>query len=72
MQFFLAHRFIFSKDNIGYLNTLSRISILGIILGIAILITVMSVMNGFEREIKSRILGFASHATIFGSNMNFI
>ncbi len=48
MQFFLAHRFIFSKDNIGYLNTLSRISILGIILGIAILITVMSVMNGFE------------------------
>ena len=70
MQFFLAHRFIFSKDNIGYLNTLSRISILGIILGIAILITVMSVMNGFEREIKSRILGFTSHATIFGSNMN--
>ena len=70
MQFFLAHRFIFSKDNIGYLNSLSRISILGIILGIAILITVMSVMNGFEREIKSRILGFTSHATIFGSNMN--
>tara|TARA_Y100000996_G_scaffold392416_1_gene355170 strand:+ start:56 stop:1288 length:1233 start_codon:yes stop_codon:yes gene_type:complete len=69
MQFFLAHRFIFSKDNIGYFNILSKISILGIILGIAILITVMSVMNGFEKEIKSRILGFTSHVTIFGSDM---
>ena len=53
MQFFLAHRFIFSKDNIGYLNTLSRISILGIILGIAILITVMSVMNGLKERLKA-------------------
>ena len=70
MQLFLAYRFIFSKDNSGYFNILSKISILGIILGIAILITVMSVMNGFEKEIKNKILGFTSHVTIIGEKIN--
>jgi lipoprotein-releasing system permease protein len=40
---------------------------LGIALGIAALITVMSVMNGFEREVRARILGVASHLQIMGS-----
>ncbi len=39
---------------------------LGIALGIAALVTVMSVMNGFEREVRSRILGVASHVQILG------
>ena len=69
MQFFLAYKFLSSKDNSGYLSILSKISVLGIILGIAILITVMSVMNGFEKEIKNRILSFTSHITIYGDSI---
>ena len=41
---------------------------LGIALGVTALITVLSVMNGFERELRGRILGMASHATISGVN----
>jgi lipoprotein-releasing system permease protein len=37
---------------------------LGIALGVTALITVLSVMNGFEKELRERILGMASHATI--------
>jgi len=37
---------------------------LGIALGVTALITVLSVMNGFERELRERILGMASHATV--------
>src|SRR5689334_17987548 len=42
------------------------ISMLGIALGIAALITVMSVMNGFEKEIRARILGAAAHIQLMG------
>src|SRR5262249_33004503 len=41
---------------------------LGIALGIAALITVMSVMNGFEREIRARILGAAAHIQVLGGD----
>ena len=39
-------------------------SMLGIALGVTALITVLSVMNGFEKELRDRILGMASHATV--------
>ncbi len=65
MHFLLAYRFIKSKDNTGFINIISKISVLGIILGISILITVISVMNGFEKELKNKILGFTSHITIY-------
>lgn len=43
---------------------LSRISVLGLILGVALLILVLSVMNGFERELKTRILNLVPHVSI--------
>ena len=65
MRLLLAYRFLRSKHNSSFINIISRISVLGIILGISILITVISVMNGFERELKERVLGFTSDATIY-------
>ena len=49
-----------------FISFISLTSMIGIALGATALITVLSVMNGFERELRERILGFASHATIAG------
>tara|TARA_B100002049_G_C16076622_1_gene375283 strand:+ start:1232 stop:2464 length:1233 start_codon:yes stop_codon:yes gene_type:complete len=48
----------------GFLKVISIFSFLGIMLGVAILIIVMSVMNGFRSELTQKILGFNSHITI--------
>ena len=70
MRFLLAYRFLKSKDNTGFINIISKISVIGIVLGITVLITVMSVMNGFERQLQNKILGFTSHVTLHGDNLN--
>ena len=49
-----------------FISFISLTSMFGIALGVTALITVISVMNGFERELRERILGIASHATISG------
>ena len=72
MQLLLAYRFLKSKHNTGFINIISKISILGIILGVGILITVLSVMNGFEKELRHKILGFTSHVTIYPRNNSFV
>lgn len=51
----------------GFISFISLISTLGIALGVAALIVVLSVMNGFQRELRTRILGVASHVQITGS-----
>ena len=74
MRLLLAYRFLRSKNNSSFINIISKISVLGIILGISILITVISVMNGFERELKDKVLGFTSHVTAYsnhGDNSNY-
>ncbi|MEI6737282.1 MAG: ABC transporter permease, partial [Pseudomonadota bacterium] len=50
----------------GFVSFISLASMLGIALGITALITVMSVMNGFQKEVRARILGVASHIQIVG------
>jgi lipoprotein-releasing system permease protein len=45
----------------GFISFISLISTLGIGLGVAALIVVLSVMNGFQKELRTRILGVASH-----------
>ncbi len=47
-----------------FISFISLISMLGLMLGVAVLITVLSVMNGFDQELRSRILGMVPHATI--------
>ena len=49
-----------------YISFISLISVLGIVIGVWALITVLSVMNGFERELRERILTVASHLTVTG------
>ena len=68
MRLLLAYRFLRSKNNSSFINIISKISVLGIILGISILITVISVMNGFERELKDKVLGFTSHVTAYSNH----
>lgn len=60
-ELFVGLRYTRAKRRNHFISFISLVSMLGIALGIAALVTVMSVMNGFEREIRSRILGVASH-----------
>ena len=57
-------RFLKARKNDGFLNVISIFSFIGISLGVAVLIIVMSVMNGFRTELIKKIVGFNSHLTI--------
>src|SRR5688572_14095392 len=50
----------------GFINFISGVSMLGIALGVAALIIVLSVMNGFQKEVRDRMLGVVSHIEIYG------
>ena len=68
---FIGLRYTRAKRRNHFISFISLISMLGIALGVTALITVLSVMNGFERELRERILGMTSHATIsaFGGGL---
>jgi len=57
-------RFIKARKNDGFLNVISIFSFIGISLGVAVLIIVMSVMNGFRTELIDKIVGFNAHAVV--------
>jgi lipoprotein-releasing system permease protein len=61
---FIGLRYTRAKRRNHFISFISFISMIGIALGVTALITVLSVMNGFEKELRERILGMASHATI--------
>ena len=67
-QLFIGLRYVRAKRRNHFISFISLISMVGVALGVMALITVLSVMNGFEKELTSRILGMASHATIYQSN----
>jgi len=64
-------RYTRAKRRTQFISFISLISVAGIALGIWALITVMSVMNGFEKEIRERILGAAAHIQILGPEEGF-
>ena len=64
LEVFIGLRYVRAKRRNHFISFISVISMLGVALGIWALITVLSVMNGFEKELRERILGMASHATI--------
>jgi lipoprotein-releasing system permease protein len=66
-ELFVGLRYTRAKRRTHFISFISFISIFGIALGIWALITVMSVMNGFEKEVRSRILGAAAHIQILGA-----
>ena len=66
----LAGRYLRAKRKEGGVALISLISFIGITLAVAVLIIVMSVMNGFRAELLSRILGFGGHAFVTGPVLN--
>lgn len=64
LPIWLGLRYTAAKRRNHFISFISLISILGILVGVTALITVLSVMNGFERELRERILGIAAHATV--------
>ncbi|MBL1242176.1 MAG: lipoprotein-releasing ABC transporter permease subunit [OCS116 cluster bacterium] len=62
----LAFRYIKGKSRDGFISVISGFSFLGIMLGVATLIIVMSVMNGFREELTSKILGMNGHIILTG------
>ncbi|PTN11208.1 lipoprotein-releasing ABC transporter permease subunit [Nitrosomonas aestuarii] len=65
-ELFIGLRYTRAKKRNHFISFISLISLLGITLGMTALITVMSVMNGFQKEVRARILGVASHVQITG------
>jgi len=66
LQAFIGLRYVRARRRNGFISFISFSSLLGIALGVTALITVLSVMNGFEREVRERILSMTAHATISG------
>ena len=60
----IAFRYLKTRKKDGFLNVISIFSFIGISLGVAVLIIVMSVMNGFRTELVNKILGFNSHIIV--------
>ena len=60
----ITFRFLKARKKDGFLNIISIFSFIGISLGVAVLIIVMSVMNGFRTELINKIVGFNSHITV--------
>jgi len=60
-EYFIAKRYFHSKRRTGFISLINYFSIAGVMIGVAALIIVLSVMNGFETEVRSRIIGFDAH-----------
>ena len=60
----ITFRFLKARKKDGFLNVISIFSFIGIGLGVAVLIIVMSVMNGFRTELINKIVGFNAHITV--------
>jgi len=65
-EWLVGTRYLRSGHRRGFLSFITGISIAGLALGVAVLLVVMSVMNGFEKELRARILNVSPHATLSG------
>lgn len=72
LEVFIGLRYTRAKRRNHFISFISLISMFGIALGVAALITVLSVMNGFEQELRGRILSVASHVTITNATGEFL
>ena len=68
----ITFRFLKARKKDGFLNVISIFSFIGISLGVAVLIIVMSVMNGFRTELINKIVGFNPHITVKSYDNNGI
>jgi lipoprotein-releasing system permease protein len=63
-EYWIGRRYVRSRSSNGFISLISAISMLGIAVAVAVLIVVLSVVNGFERELKDRLLAMSAHASI--------
>ncbi|HEY7885540.1 MAG TPA: lipoprotein-releasing ABC transporter permease subunit [Cellvibrionaceae bacterium] len=61
----LGRRYALSRDSSHLVSFISRMSVLGLVIGVALLLLVMSIMNGFDRELRERILRILPQATLY-------
>lgn len=66
-EFWIGNRYVRSRSSNRFVSLISLISMLGIAIAVAVLIIVLSVVNGFERELQDRLLAMTGHASIQGS-----
>lgn len=66
LPLWIAARYVRRRPRSGFLTLLTGFSVLGVAVGVCALLTVMSVMNGFEGEIQSRIAGTDAHVVLLG------
>jgi lipoprotein-releasing system permease protein len=64
LELFLALRYVRSREAGFFVSFITWVSLLGVALGVLALITILSVMNGFEGELRSRLLSLSAHATL--------
>src|SRR6516225_3340794 len=69
-EWLIGTRYLRSTHRRGFVSFVAIVSVLGLALGVATLIVVLSVMNGFQREIRNRILSVTAHATMMGLEGN--
>lgn len=67
-ELFIGLRYTRAKRRNGFVSFIALLSMLGIALGVAALIVVLSVMNGFGKELRERTLGMTAHATVTGQD----
>ena len=65
-EFWIGSRYVRARSSNSFVSLISAISMLGIAIAVSVLILVLSVVNGFERELKDRLLAMTAHASIEG------
>jgi lipoprotein-releasing system permease protein len=66
-EFFIARRYLKSKRKTKFVSVITLISIGGVLIGVTALDFILSMMNGFEKEVRSRIIGTTAHVSIFST-----
>ena len=65
-ELWIGNRYVRSRSSNSFVSLISAISMLGIAIAVAVLIVVLSVVNGFERELQEKLLTMTAHASIEG------
>ncbi|MBT8092213.1 MAG: lipoprotein-releasing ABC transporter permease subunit [Gammaproteobacteria bacterium] len=68
VELFVGLRYLRAKRRTRFVSFITLISLLGVALGVAALIVILSVMNGFEGELRSRLLSMSAHGTVKAAN----
>ena len=65
-EMWIGRRYVRARSSNNFVSLISAISMLGIAIAVTVLIVVLSVVNGFERELQDRLLAMTAHANIEG------